>query len=200
MPRLFPFIRFMTALNVDTMLIRCLDYGVEEIPNNFVAVRRSSQTIRAPVKVFPAPGGPWIGRTPPIRCPQRRTAASTVVSACWCSGCPPTRGGSRSKRSRAQKTNKDLFDNLGHGVSVGGGTAWLWSRLEARDRVDVLFVDEAAQMSLADVLAVSQAAKTLVLIGDPQQLDQPTQASHPDGTDIVRPWTGIAPLKGWGRA
>jgi len=44
-------------------------------------------------------------------------------------------------------------------------------------------VDEAAQMSLANVLAVSQAAKTVVLIGDPQQLDQPTQGSHPEGTD-----------------
>jgi uncharacterized protein len=48
----------------------------------------------------------------------------------------------------------------------------------------VLFVDEAAQMALANVLAVSQAAKTLVLIGDPQQLDQPMQGSHPDGTDV----------------
>ena len=38
-------------------------------------------------------------------------------------------------------------------------------------------------MSLANVLAVSQAAKTVVLIGDPQQLDQPTKGSHPDGTD-----------------
>jgi superfamily I DNA and/or RNA helicase len=37
-------------------------------------------------------------------------------------------------------------------------------------------------MSLANVLAVSQAAKTLVLLGDPQQLDQPMQGSHPDGT------------------
>ena len=48
----------------------------------------------------------------------------------------------------------------------------------------MLFVDEAAQMSLANVLAVSQAAKTVVLIGDPQQLDQPMQGSHPDGTDV----------------
>ena len=34
------------------------------------------------------------------------------------------------------------------------------------------------------MLAVSQAAKTLVLIGDPQQLDQPMQGSHPEGTDV----------------
>jgi superfamily I DNA and/or RNA helicase len=38
-------------------------------------------------------------------------------------------------------------------------------------------------MSLADVLAVSHAAKTVVLIGDPRQLEQPMQGSHPDGTD-----------------
>jgi superfamily I DNA and/or RNA helicase len=50
--------------------------------------------------------------------------------------------------------------------------------------VDVLFVDEAAQMSLANVLAVSQACKTLVLLGDPRQLEQPTKGSHPEGTDV----------------
>jgi superfamily I DNA and/or RNA helicase len=50
--------------------------------------------------------------------------------------------------------------------------------------VDVLFIDEVAQMSLANVLAVSQAAKTVVLLGDPQQLDQPTQGGHPDGVDM----------------
>jgi uncharacterized protein len=47
--------------------------------------------------------------------------------------------------------------------------------------VDVLFIDEAGQMSLADVLAVSAGAKSLVLLGDPQQLEQPQQASHPPG-------------------
>ena len=57
------------------------------------------------------------------------------------------------------------------------------ARPDAFEAIDVLFVDEAAQMSLANVLAVSQSAKTVVLIGDPQQLDQPTQGSHPDGTD-----------------
>jgi superfamily I DNA and/or RNA helicase len=45
-------------------------------------------------------------------------------------------------------------------------------------------VDEAGQMSLANALAVSQAALSLVLLGDPQQLEQPQKASHPDGTDI----------------
>jgi uncharacterized protein len=82
------------------------------------------------------------------------------------------------------RSNKDLLAVLGNGAMVGGGTAWVWSAPEAFESVDVLFVDEAAQMSLANVLAVSQAAKTLVLIGDPQQLDQPTQGSHPDGTGV----------------
>jgi uncharacterized protein len=48
----------------------------------------------------------------------------------------------------------------------------------------VLFVDEAAQMSLANVLAVSQACRSLVLLGDPQQLEQPMCGSHPEGTDV----------------
>ena len=51
-------------------------------------------------------------------------------------------------------------------------------------RVDVLFVDEAGQISLANVLAVAQAARNLVLLGDPQQLEQPQQGSHPDGADV----------------
>ena len=39
-------------------------------------------------------------------------------------------------------------------------------------------------MALADVLAVSQAARSLVLLGDPRQLEQPTQGSHPDGVGV----------------
>jgi predicted RecB family nuclease len=82
------------------------------------------------------------------------------------------------------KTNEDVFRGLKSGCQVAAGTPWLWARAEANDCVDVLFVDEAAQMSLANVLAVSQAAGTVVLLGDPQQLDQPTQGSHPDGVSV----------------
>jgi uncharacterized protein len=81
------------------------------------------------------------------------------------------------------KKSEDLINALGSGVNVGGGTAWLWSRQDAFESLDVLFVDEAAQMSLANVLAIAQAAKTVVLLGDPQQLDQPMQGTHPEGTD-----------------
>jgi uncharacterized protein len=69
-------------------------------------------------------------------------------------------------------------------AQVGAGTAWLWSRPEYCRSVDVLFIDEAGQMSLADVLAVSQAGTNLILLGDPQQLEQPIQGSHPDGTGV----------------
>ncbi len=71
-----------------------------------------------------------------------------------------------------------------HEVDVLGGTAWLWARAEFAGAVDVLVVDEAGQMSLANALAVSPAASSLVLLGDPQQLEQPQQAAHPDGVDI----------------
>jgi uncharacterized protein len=78
--------------------------------------------------------------------------------------------------------NQTLFAALEGGANVAGGTAWLWASEEAFQKVDVLFVDEAAQVSLATVLAASQAAPAMVLLGDPQQLDQPMQGSHPDGT------------------
>jgi predicted RecB family nuclease len=68
-------------------------------------------------------------------------------------------------------------------ANVVGGTSWVWSPKPAFDIVDALFIDEAGQMSLADVLAVSQTAKKLVLLGDPQQLERPTKGSHPDGAE-----------------
>jgi uncharacterized protein len=67
---------------------------------------------------------------------------------------------------------------------VVGGTAWVWPKEELTEAVDALFVDEAGQMSLANVLACAQAARNLVLLGDPQQLEQPQKASHPLGSEL----------------
>ncbi len=39
-------------------------------------------------------------------------------------------------------------------------------------------------MSLANVLATAPAARSLVLLGDPQQLEQPLQSSHPEGSEV----------------
>jgi uncharacterized protein len=64
------------------------------------------------------------------------------------------------------------------------GTAWLWSREAMEQAVDVLFIDEAGQFSLANALAVAPAAPRLVLLGDPQQLNQPQKGIHPPGTEV----------------
>lgn len=69
-------------------------------------------------------------------------------------------------------------------IELLGGTAWAWSRTGFRDSVDVLVVDEASQVSLANVLSISLAAKNLVLLGDPAQLDQPQKGVHPPGADV----------------
>ena len=69
-------------------------------------------------------------------------------------------------------------------ANLVGGTAWLWARADMQDLVDVLVIDEAGQFSLANAVAVSSAARSMVLLGDPQQLTQPTQAVHPDGAGI----------------
>ncbi len=69
-------------------------------------------------------------------------------------------------------------------IDVFGATRFFWGREQSAGAVDVLFIDEAGQVSLADVLAMAAAADSLVLLGDPQQLDQPQKASHPDGVGV----------------
>src|SRR6185295_7806943 len=70
------------------------------------------------------------------------------------------------------------------GANVLAGTQWLLAREEYFEALDVLIVDEAGQMALANVLAVAQSAKSIVLLGDPQQLEQPLRGSHPDGSEV----------------
>jgi uncharacterized protein len=59
------------------------------------------------------------------------------------------------------------------------GTAWLFARDELDRQLDYMFIDEAGQVSLANVIAMGVAARNIVLIGDQMQLAQPTQAVHP---------------------
>ncbi|MFI5371486.1 MAG: TM0106 family RecB-like putative nuclease [Candidatus Eisenbacteria bacterium] len=81
--------------------------------------------------------------------------------------------------------NGEALETLRGGrTRVVGATAWMWARPEFQESVDVLFVDEAGQMSLANVLAIAPAARSIVLLGDPQQLDQPIQGFHPPGTAV----------------
>ncbi len=69
-------------------------------------------------------------------------------------------------------------------IRLIGGTAWIWSREDMANSVDVLVVDEAGQFALADALASAPAANSLVLLGDPAQLDQVTQGVHPEGSSV----------------
>jgi uncharacterized protein len=82
------------------------------------------------------------------------------------------------------KDATDIRAQLDDGrANLAAGTSWLWASSKMVGAVDVLFVDEAGQISLANVVAISRATESLVLLGDPQQLDQPMQGSHPPGAD-----------------
>ncbi|MBD8606025.1 TM0106 family RecB-like putative nuclease [Aeromicrobium sp. CFBP 8757] len=67
-----------------------------------------------------------------------------------------------------------------------GGTAWTFSSRKAvgYEQLDLIVVDEAGQFSLANTLAVSTAAQRMLLLGDPQQLPQVSQGTHPEPVDV----------------
>lgn len=66
-------------------------------------------------------------------------------------------------------------------VDLVAGTAWLFARDALDQKLDYLFIDEAGQLALANVVAAARAARNLVLVGDPQQLAQPSTGTHPPG-------------------
>jgi predicted RecB family nuclease len=66
--------------------------------------------------------------------------------------------------------------------NVIAGTTWLFASKPMRENpVDVLVVDEAGQLGLADTIAATISATNVVLLGDPQQLPQVSKATHPGG-------------------
>ncbi|EHB49872.1 RecB family nuclease, putative [Mycolicibacterium rhodesiae JS60] len=72
-----------------------------------------------------------------------------------------------------------------HDGCVIGGTAWDFAN---QTRVppgclDLLVIEEAGQFCLANTIAVAQAAANLLLLGDPQQLPQVSQGTHPEPVD-----------------
>jgi predicted RecB family nuclease len=79
----------------------------------------------------------------------------------------------------------DISDNaVPADFQIIGGTSWLFARPENDKLVDLLFVDEAGQVSLANLVATGTAAHSIVLVGDQMQLGQPIQGSHPDGSGV----------------
>jgi predicted RecB family nuclease len=94
-------------------------------------------------------------------------------------------------------------------IPVIGGTAWAFARPELLASRDVLFVDEAGQVSLGNLVAMATAAKSIVLVGDQMQLAQPIQGVHPresgcsaleyllEGHAVVPPERGVFLSKTW---
>lgn len=82
-------------------------------------------------------------------------------------------------------SNSKFDQKFGTGdYQVVAGTAWLMCRSELDKELDTLFIDEAGQFSLANAAAASVAARNLVLLGDPQQLAQPSKGIHPEGAGV----------------
>jgi uncharacterized protein len=63
--------------------------------------------------------------------------------------------------------------------AVVGSTAWTFASEAMAGQLDYLFIDEAGQVSVANLIAMSQCANNIVILGDQMQLGQPTQGSHP---------------------
>ena len=76
---------------------------------------------------------------------------------------------------RSVYTNEDAAC----GAQLIAGTAWLFAREEFEQAVDYLVIDEAGQVALGNLVAMGTAARNIVLVGDQQQLGQPTQGVHP---------------------
>ncbi len=86
---------------------------------------------------------------------------------------------SASDQVQHWRTAGDLF-KLDVVPALVGGTAWAFSHPNSAGVFDYLFIDEAGQVSVANLVGVAASAANLILLGDHMQLDQPTQGTHPD--------------------
>jgi predicted RecB family nuclease len=105
--------------------------------------------------------------------------------------------------------DEDSAENIGTDDQLVAGTAWLLAKEKFDQAFDYLFVDEAGQVSLANLIALGTSARNIVLLGDPMQLGQPTQGFHPghsgesgleyllDGRATVPPELGIFLPTSW---
>lgn len=81
--------------------------------------------------------------------------------------------------------NARIADAMTPGCVVGT-TAWGFARNDLEGQFDVLIVDEAGQVSIANLIAMSRAARNIVVMGDQRQLGQPTQGTHPAESGFYR--------------
>jgi uncharacterized protein len=98
------------------------------------------------------------------------------------------------KVDRDEKRDPELYDRsdvnvvkdaagaekrLLSGANLVGGTPWAFANEKLHGGFDYLFVDEAGQVSVANLIGMSLSARNIVLMGDQMQLSQPTQGMHP---------------------
>ncbi len=91
-------------------------------------------------------------------------------------------GARRWRQIDASEYPAFIADTVG---CVIGGTAWDFANGNRvpRNSLDLLVIDEAGQFCLANTIAVAPAAANLMLLGDPQQLPQVSQGTHPEPVD-----------------
>jgi uncharacterized protein len=120
------------------------------------------------------------------------SAIENLMWACLEAGVSPdamakkTQAGDKEAKGWLTPTTNKVASSWRAGNSgyVFGGTSWSFCAKEMfEEQFDYIFIDEAAQFSLVDAIAVSANTKNLVLLGDPRQLTQVVQAIHPGGVD-----------------
>ncbi|WP_010654201.1 TM0106 family RecB-like putative nuclease [Fluoribacter dumoffii] len=79
--------------------------------------------------------------------------------------------------------NENISSNL-RSACVIGTTAWGFARNDLENAFDYLFIDEAGQVSVANLIAMSASSKNIILMGDQMQLGQPSQGSHPEESGL----------------
>ncbi len=77
------------------------------------------------------------------------------------------------------KGMKDIADSGMSSFQLIAGTAWAFSEELAQGLLDYLFVDEAGQVSIANLAGMAPSTKNIILLGDQMQLGQPMKGAHP---------------------
>lgn len=80
--------------------------------------------------------------------------------------------------------SEDESDAISLNASLLAGSAWLFAHERFDRYLDYLVIDEAGQVSVANVIAMGTAARNIVLVGDQMQLGQPIQGVHPGNAGL----------------
>ncbi|MBG6108219.1 bifunctional RecB family nuclease/DEAD/DEAH box helicase [Frigoribacterium sp. CG_9.8] len=124
---------------------------------------------------------------------QSHATVENMLAAVVAAGLDPSRVGKKPRpgsdsepKTWTALTDRSLGEFTAQPGFVVGGTAWLFSNegRVPRGSLDLLVIDEAGQFSLAATIASSVAATRLLLLGDPQQLPQVSQGTHPEPVDV----------------